>query len=133
MTQPPTKQHLELSLSGIASSLQQMRTSLVAGELRLEPGAGAALRTKLADTADKTLRIRQQVGTLSTPASLGTNAVSTSMAGKFAGRGDGGTLALGPLLDKYRAMLLEMRDVVDEAMRRYNVSDEGIAGDLGGR
>lgn len=69
---------------------------------------------------------------LSTPARLGTNAVSTAMTSKFAGRADGDAMALAPLLDQFQDLIRQTRDVVGAAMAAYQVTEDGTAGDLGG-
>lgn len=132
MTQPPTNEQLAYSLGTVANNLHQMQGSLAAGELSIDPTVGKTLRDGYNAAIDKCVQIRRLTGTLSTPARLGTNTVSTAMTGKFAGRADGDAMALGPLLDQYQDLIRQMRDVVDAAMAAYSITDGDAAGDLGG-
>lgn len=131
MTQPQTNEQLAYSLGAVANNLHQMQASLASGELSIDPAAGKILRDGYNAALDTCSQIKRLCVSLSTPASLGSNSVSTAMTGKFAGRADGDALALGPLFTDYQNLIQQMRDAVDAAMAAYQLTEEGIAGDMG--
>lgn len=98
-----------------------------AGELVIEPEAGEQLLETLRRQADAAADWLERLRGMSRPVPLGTNWVGEAMSGKFERRADGEDVSFVAVLDQYHRMLLQARGAVDEAMRRYQATDEGSA------
>jgi hypothetical protein len=133
MTQPQTNAQLAYSLSAVSSNLRQIQSGLASGELRMDDQVGPTLSAALEAAATMTATLLYQVATISTPAHLGANAVSTSMTGKFVHRATGDGAALAPMLKQYQGALVQAKSAVDAALANFRATDGSISSDLAGR
>lgn len=110
-----------------ASQVRALRADLESGELRLDPSAGDELTAALLEQRDRVDAWLKRVEALAGPAPLGRNPVGEAMAAKFAKRASGDEASFAEVLRRYRHVLDEARDAVNDAMRRYRELEDGAA------
>lgn len=110
-----------------ASEVRALRANLESGELRLDPSAGDDLTAALLEQRDRVDGWLKRVEALAGPAPLGSNPVGEAMAAKFAKRASGDDASFAEVLRRYRHVLDEARDAVNDAMRRYRDLEDGAA------
>jgi hypothetical protein len=115
------------TLSERMADVSALDNAVRAGEVVLEPEAGEKLLTTLRGQADAAADWLNRLRGMSRPVPLGTNWVGEAMSGKFERRADGEDVSFVSVLDQYHQMLVKAHDTVDEAIRRYQTSDQGSA------
>jgi hypothetical protein len=101
-----------------------------AGELTIDPETGAKLLNTLQQQSDAAGDWLERLRGMSRPVPLGTNWVGEAMSGKFERRADGEDVSFVAVLDQYQRTLQQAHGAVDEAMRRYQDSDDESASTL---
>ena len=121
----------------ISQNFTELRSTIVAvnqlgdnvreGKVTLDPAVGASLLAALREHADDVTEWQQRVGDLAQPLPMGNNPVGAAMGGKFAGRATGQDMALASVLATYHEAVLDATNAIDEAMRRYADTEDGIS------
>lgn len=115
------------ALTKSENGLIAMRKAVEANGLRLDPASGKDICLMLDEQMSRVDAWLRQLGGLAGHAPLGRNPVGTAMAAKFAGLADGANGSFVEVLTRYRRILDEAREAVNDAMRRYDEIDAGIA------
>ena len=115
------------SLAERMADVAVITNAVKAGELVIEPEAGDRLLTTLRGQADAAAAWLERLRGMSRPVPLGTNWVGEAMSGKFERRADGEDVSFVSVLDQYHRTLLQAHGTVDEAMRRYQTTDDDSA------
>jgi hypothetical protein len=115
------------SLAERMADVAVITNAVKAGELTIDPEAGEKLLTTLKQQADAAGDWLEKLRGMSRPVPLGTNWVGQAMSGKFERRADGEDVSFVAVLDQYQRTLLQAHGAVDEAMRRYQSTDEESA------
>lgn len=100
------------------------------GGLVLDWGAGEQLLSALDECIAATEGQLTKARNLARPAPFGENPVAHAMATKFQQRAEGGRQSLIDSLDAHRASLVDARDAVRDAMRRYADDQESRVAQL---
>lgn len=119
--------HAATTLSERMADVAALDAAVRSGEVVLEPEAGERLLTSLRRQADAAEDWLNRLRGMSRPVPLGTNWVSQAMSDKFERRADGEDVSFVSVLDQYHRMLRNAHDTVDEAMRRYQDTEDGSA------
>lgn len=112
------------SLAERMADVAVISNAVRAGELAIDPEAGEKLRTTLRNQAEAAADWLQRLRGMSRPVPLGTNWVSQAMSGKFERRADGEDVSFVAVLDQYHRTLMDAYATVDEAMRRYQTTED---------
>jgi hypothetical protein len=115
------------SLAERMADVAVITNAVRAGELRLEPETGERLRNTLRNQADAAADWLERLRGMSRPVPLGTNWVGQAMSGKFEKRADGEDVSFVAVLDQYHRTLMQAHSTVDEAIRRYQTTDDDRA------
>jgi hypothetical protein len=115
------------SLAERMADVAVITNAVNAGELVIEPEAGEKLRDTLRGQADAAAAWLERLRGMSRPVPLGTNWVGEAMSGKFERRADGEDVSFVAVLDQYHRTLVQAYTTVDEAVRRYQTTDEDRA------
>lgn len=115
------------SLAERMADVAVISNAVQAGELVIEPEAGERLLNTLRGQADAAASWLERLRGMSRPVPLGTNWVGEAMSGKFERRADGEDVSFVAVLDQYHRTLLKAHGAVDEAMRRYQTTDDDSA------
>lgn len=115
------------TLSERMADVAALDTAVRTGEVVIEPEAGERLLDTLRRQADAAADWIDRLRGMSRPVPLGTNWVGRAMSGKFERRADGEDVSFVSVLDQYHRMLVQARAAIDEAMRRYQATDDGAA------
>ncbi|WP_406692422.1 hypothetical protein REH65_11560 [Saccharopolyspora sp. ID03-671] len=115
------------SLADSTDSVAAMRDGVEKLDLKLDPDAGEAIRSALDERLHAVDNWLSRARNLAREAPFGKNPVGTAMAGKFAGRAEGGENSLVSVLTRYREVLVDARDAIEDAMRTYRNTDERVA------
>ncbi|HEX6359665.1 hypothetical protein [Actinophytocola sp.] len=115
------------SLAERMADVALISNAVKAGELVIDPEAGEKLLTTLRGQADSAAAWLERLRGMSRPVPLGTNWVGEAMSGKFERRADGEDVSFVSVLDQYHRTLLQAHSTVDEAMRRYQTTDDDSA------
>lgn len=115
------------SLADSTASVAAMGEAVKSLDLKLDPSAGEAIRSALDERLNAVDSWLSQARDLARQAPFGENPVGTAMAGKFAGRAEGGENSLVSVLTRYRDVLVEARDAIEGAMRTYRETDQRVA------
>lgn len=113
------------SLAERMADVAVITNAVRAGELTIDVEAGEKLLTTLRNQADAAANWLERLRGMSRPVPLGTNWVGQAMSGKFEKRADGEDVSFVAVLDQYHRTLLQAHSTVDEAMRRYQTTEEG--------
>lgn len=126
----PARQPIDRAATSLAERMADVAVitnAVNAGELTIDPETGARLLNTLRQQADATGDWLEKLRGMSRPVPLGTNWVGEAMSGKFERRADGEDVSFAAVLTQYQQTLLQAHGAVDEAMRRYQNSDEESA------
>jgi hypothetical protein len=115
------------SLAERMADVAVINNAVRAGELMIDPEAGERLRTTLRHQADAAADWLERLRGMSRPVPLGTNWVGEAMSGKFEKRADGEDVSFVAVLDQYHRTLTQAHATVDEAIRRYQTTDDDSA------
>jgi hypothetical protein len=115
------------SLAERMADVAVISNAVRAGELMIDPEAGEKLRDTLRRQADAAFDWLERLRGMSRPVPLGTNWVGQAMSGKFERRADGEDVSFVAVLDQYHRALKQAHDTVDEAIRRYQTTDDDSA------
>lgn len=115
------------SLAERMADVAVISNAVKAGELMMDPETGEQLRTTLRRQADAAADWLERLRGMSRPVPLGTNWVGQAMSGKFEKRADGEDVSFVAVLDQYHRTLTQAHDTVDEAIRRYQTTDDDRA------
>lgn len=126
----PVRQPTDQAASTLAERMADVAVitnAVNAGELTIDPESGARLLTTLRQQADAAGDWLERLRGMARPVPLGTNWVGEAMSGKFEKRADGEDVSFVSVLDQYQRMLMQAHGAVDEAMRRYQTTDDESA------
>jgi hypothetical protein len=114
-----------VSLAERMADVAVIANAVQAGELTIDEETGGRLLTTLRHQAEAAADWLTRLRGMSRPVPLGTNWVGQAMSGKFERRADGEDVSFVAVLDQYHQTLLLAHGAVDEAMRRYQTTEEG--------
>ncbi len=115
------------SLAERMADVAVISNAVNAGELVIDPETGEQLLNTLRGQADAAAGWLERLRGMSRPVPLGTNWVGEAMSGKFERRADGEDVSFVAVLDQYHRTLVQAHGAVDEAMRRYQTTDDDSA------
>jgi hypothetical protein len=118
------------ALARSAAEVGTMHENAKSGRLSLDPSAGEAIRSMLAEQMTKVDTWIKQAGNLARHAPLGQNPVGQAMAAKFAQRAESKDDSFAGVLTRYRQILSDAHDAISDAMRQYRQNDDSAAESL---
>ncbi|MEV5537009.1 hypothetical protein AB0L13_09110 [Saccharopolyspora shandongensis] len=121
------EERAQLALVRSVSGVRQLRNAVESGGLRLDPAAGAEIRSALEDQLSTVDEWLTRSASLNQHAPLGQNPVGEAMAAKFATRAEGDENSFTAVLKSYREVLEEARDAIVAAMREYRDIEERVS------
>ncbi|MEU5852524.1 hypothetical protein [Saccharopolyspora shandongensis] len=121
------EERAQLALVRSVSGVRQLRNAVESGGLRLDPAAGAEIRSTLEDQLSTVDEWLTRSASLNQQAPLGQNPVGEAMAAKFANRAEGDENSFTAVLKSYREVLEEARDAIVAAMREYRDIEERVS------
>ena len=99
-------------------------------DIKLEPAAGEQLQRALGDQADELDEWISRGQNLARQAPLGDNPVANAVARDYADLASSGERSFVGVLTRYREVLRQAQEAIDEAMRTYRQADEHAAEEL---
>jgi hypothetical protein len=122
-TQPTDR--AAISLAERMADVAVIANAVQAGELMIDEETGGRLLTTLRHQVDAAEDWLKRLRGMSRPVPLGTNWVGQAMSDKFERRADGEDVSFVAVLDQYHQTLVLAHGAVDEAIRRYQSTEEG--------
>ncbi|MFI0464831.1 hypothetical protein ACH347_12190 [Saccharopolyspora sp. 5N102] len=121
------EERAKLALVRSVSGVRHLRKAVESEGLRLDPAAGAEIRSALEDQLSTVDDWLARSASLTQHAPLGQNPVGEAMAAKFAKRAEGDENSFTAVLTSYREVLEEARDAIVAAMREYRDIEEHVS------
>jgi hypothetical protein len=118
-------EHAATTLSERMADVAALDQAVQSGRVVLEPEAGEKLLATLRGQADAAAEWLNRLKGMSRPVPLGANWVAEAKSGKFERRADGEDVSFVTVRDQYHQMVVKAHDAVDEAVRRYQASEQG--------